>query len=113
VCVACNRLDTKRRAHREPSAPAGVTTSGLKLAPLEQMWPLMPVGGNWNVALKVHPVVQDAYNFDRAPGRCAVNEEVTSTTTVPRNVERAKTGHDLVAGLRPRNIGPSASSPIA
>jgi len=73
----------------------------------------MPVGSNWNVALKVHPVVQDAYNFDRAPGRCAVNEEVTSTTTVPRNVERAKTGHDLVAGLRPRNIGPSASSPIA
>ena len=35
----------------------------------------------------------------------AFHEEVTSTATVPRNVERSKTGHDLVAGLRARNIG--------
>jgi hypothetical protein len=96
-----DRLDTKRRAHREPSAPASVTTSGLKLAPLEQVRPLMSVGGNWNVAQKVHPVVQNADDFDRALRRCAIHEEVTSTATAPRHVERAKAGHDFVPGLRP------------
>lgn len=64
-----------------------------------------PVGSKWSLALKVHPIVQDAYDFDRALRRCTVHHEVTSTTTVPRDVERSKTGQDLVTGLRARNIG--------
>jgi hypothetical protein len=81
--------------------------TGASLPLAEQTRPLISalVRGKWSVALKVHPVVQDAYDFDRALRRCAVDEEVTSTTAAARNVERAKTGHDLVPGLRARNIG--------
>jgi hypothetical protein len=43
--------------------------------------------------------------FDRAPWRDPVNEEVAAATTASRNVERAKTRHDLVSGLGACNIG--------
>ena len=61
--------------------------------------------GQWNVALKVHSVVEDAYDFDRAVWRHSVHKEVTSTTTLSRNVERPKTRDDLVSGLGARDIG--------
>jgi hypothetical protein len=60
------------------------------------------VGGRWNVALKVHSVVQDADNFDRRFGCNSVHQEVTSATSVSSDVERVKTPHDLVSG--PRNV---------
>jgi hypothetical protein len=41
------------------------------------------------VALKVHSVVEDAYDFDRAVWRYLVHQEVASTPTLPHNVERA------------------------
>jgi hypothetical protein len=61
--------------------------------------------GQWKVVLKVHSVVEDAYDFDRAVWRYPVHQEVASTTTLPRNVERAKTWYDLVSGLGARDIG--------
>jgi hypothetical protein len=60
--------------------------------------------GQWNVALKVHSVVEDAYDFDRAVWRYPVHQEVASTTTVPRNMERPKTRYDLVSRLGTREI---------
>lgn len=63
------------------------------------------VTGRWNVALKVHSFVEDAYNLDRSLWCAPVHQEVTSATTVSRNVERAKTRHDLVASFRARKIG--------
>jgi hypothetical protein len=61
-----------------------------------------PSAGQWNVALKVHSVVEDAYDFDRAVWGYSVYQEVSSTTTPPRNVERPKTRYDLVSGLGAR-----------
>jgi len=61
--------------------------------------------GQWNVTLKVHSVVEDAYDFDRAVWRYRVHQEVASTGTVPRNVERPKTRYDLVSRLGTRDIG--------
>jgi hypothetical protein len=63
------------------------------------------VTGKWNMALKVHSVVEDAHDFDRALWRGPVHQEVTSATTVSRNVERTKTWHDLVSSLRAHDIG--------
>jgi hypothetical protein len=57
------------------------------------------LGVKWKVAPKVHSVVQNAYELDRAACCYPVHQEVTSATTVSRNVERAKTRHDLVASL--------------
>jgi hypothetical protein len=57
------------------------------------------------VTLKVHRVVQDADDFDRPFFCYPVHQEVTSATTVSRDVERAETRHDLVSGLGPHNIG--------
>jgi hypothetical protein len=48
-----------------------------------------------NVALNVHSVVEDAYDFDRASWSDSVHQEVAATTTVPRNMQRTKTPHDL------------------
>jgi hypothetical protein len=56
------------------------------------------------VAPNVHPIVQDAYDFDRPVRRCAVDQEVT-TTTAPRDMESTKTGRNFVAALGARNIG--------
>lgn len=53
---------------------------------------------------KVHSVVQDADNLDGRFGCNSVHQEVTSATSVSRDVERVKTPHDLVAGPRPRNV---------
>jgi hypothetical protein len=61
--------------------------------------------GQCKVALKVNSVVEDAYDFDRAVWRYPVHQEVASTTTLPRNVERPKTRYDLVSGLGTRDIG--------
>lgn len=63
------------------------------------------VGGKWNVPLKVHSVVEDAHDIDRASWGDAVHQEVPSTPTVSRNVQRAKTRHDLVSGFGAHNIG--------
>jgi hypothetical protein len=57
------------------------------------------------MALKVHSIVQDAHDFDRAVWRPTVHQEVTSAATAPCDVQRAKTGQDLFAGLGARNIG--------
>ena len=61
--------------------------------------------GQWNVALKAHSVVEVTYDFDRAVWRYSVHQEVSSTTTLPRNVERLKTRYDLVSSLGARDIG--------
>lgn len=63
------------------------------------------VGGQWNVAPKVHAVVQDADDFDRPFCCYPVYQEVTSTTPRSRNVKRAETRHDLVSGIGPRDSG--------
>ena len=63
------------------------------------------VGGKWKVTLKVHSVVQDSYDFDRCFWGHPVHQEVTSAPTVSRNVDRAKTWHDLISGFGARNIG--------
>ena len=57
------------------------------------------------MALKIHCVVQDADDFDRRLGRYPVHEEVTSATSVSRNVERAQTRHDLISGLGAHDVG--------
>ncbi|MGY4504818.1 hypothetical protein ACVWYH_008775 [Bradyrhizobium sp. GM24.11] len=62
------------------------------------------VGSRWNVALKVHSVVQNANNFDGRFGCNPVHQEVTSAPSVSRDVERAQTPHDLVAGPGSRNV---------
>ena len=70
------------------------------------------VQGTWTVALKVHPVVQDAHDFDRAQRRRAVHQDVTSATTVARDVQRTETGQNRRA-FDPVMSGPSASSRMA
>jgi hypothetical protein len=54
---------------------------------------------------KVHSVVEDPHDFDRAVWRCPIHQEVTSATTPSRNVERAKTCDDLIPGLGTYDIG--------
>jgi hypothetical protein len=61
--------------------------------------------GQRKVALHVHSVVQDSPDFDDPSGSYPVQEKVTSATTVSRNMERAKTPHDLVPGFGPTNLG--------
>lgn len=63
------------------------------------------VGGRWNMAPKVHPVVEDAHDFDRAVRRGPVHQEMASAAARPRNVECAKARHDLVPSARARNMG--------
>jgi hypothetical protein len=58
-----------------------------------------------NVALNVHSVVEDAYDFDRASWSDSVHQEVAATATVPRNMQRTKTRHDLVPGPGSHDIG--------
>ena len=57
------------------------------------------------MALKVHSVVEDARDFDRAVWRDPVHQKMAFATAAPRNVERAKACHDLVPGPGARNIG--------
>jgi hypothetical protein len=47
--------------------------------------------------------VQDADDLDDR-ALCRVKKQVTSSTTVSRNVKSAETWHDLVAGLRTGNV---------
>ncbi len=56
------------------------------------------------MTLKVHSVVQYSHDFDRCFWRHPVHQEVTSTPAVSRNVERAKTWHDLITGFRAQNF---------
>jgi hypothetical protein len=63
------------------------------------------VAGRWKVAPQVHAVVQDAPNFDDHSWSYPVQKEVTSATTISRDVERAEALHDLVSGLRASNVG--------
>jgi hypothetical protein len=62
------------------------------------------VEGRWDVAPKVHSVVEYTYDFDRAIRRDPVHQEMASLTAAPRNVERAKARHDLVSGPGARYI---------
>ena len=63
------------------------------------------VGGRWDVAPKLHSVVEDAHDFDRGVRPGPVHEEMASATAAPRNVERAKASQNLVPGPGARNIG--------
>jgi hypothetical protein len=63
------------------------------------------VGGSWDVPPKVHSVVEDTHDLDRALGRDPVHQEMASPTAAPRNVERAKACHDLVPGPGARYTG--------
>ena len=56
------------------------------------------------MAPKVHPVVKDAHDFDRALWRCAVHDEVASAPTVSCNVERTDTRQDIVPDFGARNV---------
>jgi hypothetical protein len=49
------------------------------------------VGGKGKVALKVHSLGQDSYDFDRHSWRHPAHQEVTPAPTVPRDMDRAKT----------------------
>jgi hypothetical protein len=49
--------------------------------------------------------MQDTDDFDRPSGCRPVHQEVTSATSVSRDVQRAQTRHDLIAGLRIRGVG--------
>ena len=72
------------------------------------------VQGNWSLALKVHPVVQDAHDFDRALRRRAVHQDVASATTAARDVQRTETGRISSRALEPvtiRTIGKFANGP--
>jgi hypothetical protein len=53
---------------------------------------------------KVHSVVEDTHDFDRAVRRDPIHQEMAPATAAPRNVERAKACHDLVPGPGARNI---------
>ena len=56
------------------------------------------------MAPKVHSVMEDAHDFDRAVRRGPVHQEMASATAAPRNVKRTKTRHDLVPGPGARNV---------
>jgi hypothetical protein len=57
------------------------------------------------VVRHVHSAVQASPDFDDSSGSYPVQQKVTSATTVSRDVERAKTPHDLVPGFGPTNLG--------
>jgi hypothetical protein len=57
------------------------------------------------VAPEVHSVVQDAHDFDDPSWSYPVQKQVTSATTVSRNMERAEALHDLVSCLGPSHVG--------
>src|SRR6185437_15649280 len=58
-----------------------------------------------DMALNVHPVVEDAHDFDNPVRPGPVHQEMASATAMPRNVKRAKACQDLVASPGARNIG--------
>ena len=49
--------------------------------------------------------MQDAADFDDPSWGYPAQKEVTSATTVPRNVERAQVPHDLIPDLGSSNVG--------
>jgi hypothetical protein len=63
------------------------------------------VVGEWQVALQVQTVVQDAPDFDDPSRSHPVQEKVASATTMSSNVECAEAPHDLVSGLGSGDIG--------
>lgn len=56
------------------------------------------------MTLKIHSVVQYPNDFDRGFWGYPVHQEVTSAPAVSRNVERAKTWHDLIPGFGAQNF---------
>ena len=71
------------------------------------------VGRKWSLALKVHPVVQDACDFDRALRRGPVHQEMTSTTAAPCDVHVRRPGRISSRAFEPATSGPSPSSRMA
>jgi hypothetical protein len=65
------------------------------------------------MTLDVHAIVEDAYDFDHGSWSNSVHQEVPSTMTVSRDMQRAKTRPDLSLILDPTTSGPSPRSPIA
>jgi hypothetical protein len=63
------------------------------------------VRGKWKVPPQIHSVVEDAHDFDRVGCRCSVHQKVASATPVSCNVERMKTGNDLVSGPGACDVG--------
>jgi hypothetical protein len=45
------------------------------------------VKSRWNVALKVHSIMENTHDFDRSVGRCPVHQEMPAMTTPSRNME--------------------------
>ena len=74
---------------------------------------LSVVPRKWQVKLQFHLIVQDSTDLDDMPVADAVEEEVTTAPTAPRDVQCPEARHDVVAGLRPRYARVFASSPIA
>ena len=52
--------------------------------------------------LQFHLIVQDSTDLDDMPVADAVEEEVTTAPTAPRDVQCPEARHDVVAGLRSR-----------
>jgi hypothetical protein len=92
------RTSTSEHANLSGIAP-GEPTANLQRALFG-----IVVGGKWKVTLKVHPVVQDSYDFDRCFRGHPVHQEVASAPTMSCNVDRAKTWHDLISSLGACNI---------
>jgi hypothetical protein len=57
------------------------------------------------VAVKIHSLVEDTHDLDRASWPGPVHQKVTSAPAVPRNVDRPKPWHNLASGLGPRDVG--------
>ena len=87
-----------RYMHRPDRVDSHIAGAGLPGGSLEALFSA-PVGGRWKVSLKIYPFVEDTHDFDHAVWCCPIHQEVTSAAPPPRNVERAKTCHDLVPGL--------------
>src|SRR6185436_8660652 len=77
---------------------------GLSMANLHRALFGILVGSECKVTLKIHPLVQDSYDFDRCFWGHPVHQEVTPAPTAARDVNRAKAWHDLVSSFGAQNI---------
>lgn len=55
------------------------------------------------MASKVHPIVEDSHDFNRA-GPHSIHQEMTCVSAAPCDMERPKAGHDVVPRRRARNV---------
>src|SRR5262249_10213372 len=60
------------------------------------------------VTLKLDSVVQNADDLDHARCRYSIDDKMSSTTTMSRNMKRSNTGDDFVPSLGPINFRPLA-----